>query len=759
MLQAFIQSLEPRRLLASVGADLNYGERGLTASLDREYGDVNPKQLIDVDAQGRLIVLRELINGAALRRFTAEGQVDPTFDRQLLNGTRGGAGAVDRTGGVIVGVHIDIDGHADFAPYRLRLLRFDANAHRDLNFGRIGRGQAAIEYPQPLAGYSLTPREVLSVTVDQSDRIYVAASATPAGQTDAFNDNNAFFVISRFNRTGQLDTSYGESGHVALRIDSATSAFPVNAARLQLADDHSRLYALLQRGGDVEAFALDSLGALDNAFGTSGRVQIPLDARLYARSGNTARFGIIANIDSFGRTYYVVNPRYYEGVLQVPPSSVILNAVYRIDSNGDIDATWGGGGVVDLNRISPVGRFGAGSINYDRANHRVYIGGDSIFCLSMSDGSSVTAFDFDGVANMPNGAPDFMFSIPGIISASDTDDPNAIFVAGSFGNITRMATQSSYLDTEGVLRVFVNDVGVSVRIEPHRASGRLRLAVNHHVQTFDPRAVTSIVARLSDGNDRFVCTYDLPCEINAEYGNDYLQSFGTTVYRTGLGNDTVVAGDAKDTVFNDAGHDVLSLGAGNARVFANGANASADVIAMPKPGQTASISTGSGSDTIHISGGGYAYVSDTGGPVNRIAVASTPAAPAVIITGASGRTFVSTGDGNDTINAGYGRDQIDSGAGNDRITKLAGPGYINAGDGDDDISGGAGDDTILGGRGNDILRGNGGNDSLDGGRGNDRLFGNEGIDTLFGGRGDDTAIHALDDDDDQYDGIESILID
>jgi uncharacterized delta-60 repeat protein len=82
-------------------------------------------------------------------------------------------------------------------------------------------------------------------------------------------------------------------------------------------------------------------------------------------------------------------------------------------------------------------------------------------------------------------------------------------------------------------------------------------------------------------------------------------------------------------------------------------------------------------------------------------------------------------------------DVIVSLGGNDKIDAAGGNDVVCAGEGNDSLKGGPGNDRLYGQNGKDSQAGGAGNDKLDGGSGNDRLSGDAGRDTLAGGAGKD----------------------
>lgn len=163
----------------------------------------------------------------------------------------------------------------------------------------------------------------------------------------------------------------------------------------------------------------------------------------------------------------------------------------------------------------------------------------------------------------------------------------------------------------------------------------------------------------------------------------------------GIGNDTIVGGNAIDTLRGGAGNDLVAGGLG------------AD-----------NLSGGGGNDTIY--GGTESNSSGFGFP--------------------AGKDTINGGNGNDSIICTLADDLVLGGRGNDYIDGYQGNNTINGGYGHDIVAGFEGNDRLVGSYGNDVLFGDNGNDTIFGGVGNDRINGGEGENTLNGGAGLDTFV-------------------
>jgi Ca2+-binding RTX toxin-like protein len=96
----------------------------------------------------------------------------------------------------------------------------------------------------------------------------------------------------------------------------------------------------------------------------------------------------------------------------------------------------------------------------------------------------------------------------------------------------------------------------------------------------------------------------------------------------------------------------------------------------------------------------------------------------------------------DDLLVGYtGADTINGGNGADTLRGNGGADQLNGGAGMDTLAGDGGNDVLNGGRGWDSLHGGADNDTLDGEEGFDTMDGGAGDDSLYGGGGADTYLH------------------
>ena len=288
--------------------------------------------------------------------------------------------------------------------------------------------------------------------------------------------------------------------------------------------------------------------------------------------------------------------------------------------------------------------------------------------------------------------------------------------------------------------------------------------------TIDASLATFNVTLLGLGGDDFLF---------GGSGNDFLDGGDNNDSLSGgAGIDTVDgnAGDM-DSISGGLGNDDLRGGAGlNDRVVESGLSGTVTLTSATLISnlgsdkltgiEGASLTAGSGNDTLNASGFGFSATL-VGGDGNDI------------LTGGIGNDNLQGGNGNDVLVGGSGNDAIDGGSDADMVTGglgndvLAGGTGVSTGTENDvlvetasgtitltasGISGALGTDTysgfegasLTGGVGNDsldassasisvTLTGGAGNDTLKGGNGNDVLFGGVGIDALTGGGGTDSV--------------------
>ncbi|MEG3874508.1 calcium-binding protein [Microcoleus sp. MON2_D6] len=257
---------------------------------------------------------------------------------------------------------------------------------------------------------------------------------------------------------------------------------------------------------------------------------------------------------------------------------------------------------------------------------------------------------------------------------------------------------------------------------------------------------------LGGEGDDFIRSASVPDVISSVGARSSFPGFaGRNLLDGGVGNDTIVAAFATDTMIGGEGNDSLS------GTFTNAAGGDGnDTI-----NATAAIFAGTGTALITLEGGlgndlliGYTNPT-TGSSFTVTNLMNGGVGSDTIIFGSQFDRLIGNLEGNDFIS--YASTVTFSGTVASLITDTLGSNFIIGGNGTDvittgngddilfgdssnatDAAGGAGDDTLNSGAGNDTLLGGFGNDYLIGGDGNDSLGGGPGADTLIGGLGNDS---------------------
>lgn len=261
-------------------------------------------------------------HNAVARYVATSGALDTSFNQtgKVLSGQLFDklSSAVVTGGKTIVGgAFLNPDGR-----YRVLVGKYNANGTPDTTFGWLGATTAYL--------YG-THEEAVNVAIDSSGRIVALVRAsTPTGTTS---------FLTRFNSNGTLDTTFGGSGFVGVyagdptglkiandgkivflrMVDWSHGTFAVNRLTSIGADDfvvsptfgsgglerafdvavdsERRILVAGGSGSEIGVLRLTSTGALDNTFGTAGR--------LMANFGYSNEYATGVAVDDINRVYLV----------------------------------------------------------------------------------------------------------------------------------------------------------------------------------------------------------------------------------------------------------------------------------------------------------------------------------------------------------------------------------------------------------------------------------------------------------------------
>ncbi|MCF6203041.1 MAG: DUF4347 domain-containing protein, partial [Methylococcaceae bacterium] len=352
-----------------------------------------------VQPDGRILVAGHTLNGSnrdfALTRYNADGSLDTSFGTGGTVTTDLGSNhdyaksiTVQADGRILVTGDTYNGSNSDFA-----LVRYNTDGSLDTSFDTDGIVTTDI-------GSGLEKGE--SVTVQADGRILVA------GYTGGGD-----FALMRYNTNGSLDASFGSGGIVTTAVGSGTD----EGYDLAVQTDGRILMTGYSDNGSNNDFALvryNTDGSLDTSFGTNGTVTTPI-------GNNDVATGV--SIQTDGRI--IVAGYSHNGT----DSDF---ALVRYDSDGNLDSSFGTGGIVTtaVGTVTDMGR----SV-FVQDDGRIVVAGISSDDFAVvrynADGSLDT--DFNGT-NTLNASPAFTEDGPAVVldanvqvfddELSSTDDFN-----------------------------------------------------------------------------------------------------------------------------------------------------------------------------------------------------------------------------------------------------------------------------------------------------------------------------------------------
>jgi Ca2+-binding RTX toxin-like protein len=231
-------------------------------------------------------------------------------------------------------------------------------------------------------------------------------------------------------------------------------------------------------------------------------------------------------------------------------------------------------------------------------------------------------------------------------------------------------------------------------IELSKSGSSLKVKLNGTTKTFTSSKVSSIVANLLNGNDKFKSTTSVKQRMTVNGGD---------------GNDSIVTGGGNDSIRGNNGNDVMDGATGNDDMRGN-----------------------SGTDTADYSNRTY-----------DLAIALNDVADDGIGTGGHDNVHSDI----ENVKGGKGYDYISGSSANNEFWAGPGGGEMYGMGGNDKLHGGDGDDYIRGGSGNDTIWGGAGVDDMSGEAGHDTLFAQDGETDIVNdviGTGDLFAVDAID---------------
>ncbi|MZR62298.1 hypothetical protein [Alcanivorax sp. DP30] len=290
--------------------DSSFGDNGIVITdLNATSSDI--AQSLITDDSGKLIAAGSSRSGTnsafALVRYTATGQLDTGFGTNGktltdIGGSGGGSSVIQNGNGDLV---VAGSSNNDFA-----LARYTSEGQLDASFGDNGMAITDIS----------TQDSARSAMEDANGNLVLAGFSR--------NSSNLDFTLASFTSEGQLNTSFGDNGIVI-----TSQKFSKDQARSIITDSSGKLivagHSYTVTGTDFALARYLSNGEPDTSFGSEGAVITDISANSdYAKSVIEDSNGnlVVAGYSHNGSAYDF--------------------ALVRYTSNGELDTSFGDGGLV-----------------------------------------------------------------------------------------------------------------------------------------------------------------------------------------------------------------------------------------------------------------------------------------------------------------------------------------------------------------------------------------------------------------------------
>ena|ERR1700733_3648526 len=383
-----------------------------------------------------------------------------------FNSSRGTSLAVQSNGNIVVGGAGNINNANNFL-----LMRFNTNGTLDTTFNNAGYVTTAIG----------TNSTVNSVAIQSSDSIVAAGAATIG---------SGCFVVAQYTSSGNLDTTFNNTGIVTTSINNGAS---INEIALQSNGYIIAAGASLATTTPIQLTLsrYTTAGILDTSFGINGIVVTPIQ---FANNGYSVAIQPSNNFIVAGGYSTASTGREF--------------TLVRYNTAGVLDTTFGSGGVVTTTLSSD-------SVIYSLAvqsNGSIVVGGQSVSNFALARYTSSGALD---TTFGTNGTVVSQLNSNSQINALTIQPNGNIVVAGFIGSqlaVARYLASGSLDSTFGVNGVALLDVG------DNSSANAIELLSNGEI----------VVAGYSDEN-LIVTLYQTDGVLDPSFGTNGVTSFPNTV--------------------------------------------------------------------------------------------------------------------------------------------------------------------------------------------------------------------------------------
>jgi len=319
--------------ISAVGTpDASFGTNGTTVY---DTGMISPfpnstddrGNSIAIDRNGKILVAgyRWPFGGKkmAIWRYDSDGALDKSFGDNGVTLTslldpflygQGNCMIIDSNNNILV---------AGISPPAVALWRYKSDGIPDNNFGASGKAAYATSWES----------SANAVAIDSSGKILVTGYLADKYEIDSIPYQAKYMAIWRYNTDGSTDGSFGTNGIVIYYLTSESRGN--NIGNAIVADSHNNILVAGYSFNAVNVINVmtvwryNSNGTTDESFGDHGKTVIPV-ADPHSPISSKANSIII---DPSG--YLLVTGK-YNGKM----------AIWRLTTNGEIDSSFGNGGMV-----------------------------------------------------------------------------------------------------------------------------------------------------------------------------------------------------------------------------------------------------------------------------------------------------------------------------------------------------------------------------------------------------------------------------
>jgi uncharacterized delta-60 repeat protein len=389
-----LEPLEDRCVPAAGMLDPTFGQNGLvTTAIGTRDEEIHS---LAVQPDGKILAAGATYSSStswdfALARYNANGGLDTSFGSGgkavtvIGNGSdRGNGVALQPDGKIVVAGSTYVRTRGTVQDYDFAVVRYNADGTLDKTFDRDGKVTTS---------FTSSSTEIeLAMALQPDGKILVGGWVKNATQDIA---------VVRYNTNGSLDTSFGSGGRLSIDIASGSEA----AYGLAVQSDGKivivgNTWSPATNSNAAFVLRLNSNGTLDSSFGSGGKTLTLLGREL------TEADGLALQADG---KVVIVGQSYNEG------GTGWDIALARFNSDGTLDSTFDGDGLVTIDRVNPNNISEEGKAVAIQADGKILAAGYTAGASSPTtgsdfalvrlnvDGSLDTSFDGDGKVVTPVG--------------------------------------------------------------------------------------------------------------------------------------------------------------------------------------------------------------------------------------------------------------------------------------------------------------------------------------------------------------------